>query len=230
MLLTDDTDFVNGMKMTRSDPAYRVLIGNLHKFVTRWAFWLPINDVDCDFRLIRRSVLDASSCAATAVRSASSWSSMRSGPGRSSAKCRCTTTRGSSAARSSSGPAASCTPTPTSPRMWFVLMVAAPRIRRLTPLCRIRRVSRPPDASQHRYRAFYRDRRVLITGGLGFIGSNLARAARRARRAVLIVDSLIPDYGGNLFNIRGIEDRVRVEHRRHPAAEHDELPGARAAT
>jgi hypothetical protein len=35
-----------------------VFIGNLHKFVTRWAFWLPIDDVDCDYRLIRRSVLD----------------------------------------------------------------------------------------------------------------------------------------------------------------------------
>ena len=57
-LLVDDTDFVNGMKMARSDPAYRVFIGNLHKFVTRWAFWLPIDDVDCDYRLIRRSVLD----------------------------------------------------------------------------------------------------------------------------------------------------------------------------
>jgi glycosyltransferase involved in cell wall biosynthesis len=58
MLLTDDTHFVNGMKMTRQDPPHRVFIGNLHRFATRWSFWLPINDVDCDFRLIRRSVLD----------------------------------------------------------------------------------------------------------------------------------------------------------------------------
>jgi len=57
MLLTDDTHFVNGMKMTRQDPAYRVFVGNLHKFVTRWMFWLPIIDVDCDYRLIRRSIL-----------------------------------------------------------------------------------------------------------------------------------------------------------------------------
>ena len=57
-LLVEDTDFVNGMKMSRSDPAYRVFVGNLHKFVTRWAFWLPIDDVDCDYRLIRRSVLE----------------------------------------------------------------------------------------------------------------------------------------------------------------------------
>ena len=58
MLMSDDTDFVNGLKMTRQDPPYRVFLGNLHRFVTRWAFWLPIIDVDCDFRLIRRSILD----------------------------------------------------------------------------------------------------------------------------------------------------------------------------
>ena len=57
MLLTDDTHFVNGMKMTRQDPPHRVFIGNLHRFITRWSFWLPISDVDCDFRLIRRSIL-----------------------------------------------------------------------------------------------------------------------------------------------------------------------------
>ncbi len=58
MLLSADVDFVNGIKMTRQDPPYRVFAGNVHKFVTRWCFWLPIIDVDCDFRLIRRSVLD----------------------------------------------------------------------------------------------------------------------------------------------------------------------------
>jgi glycosyltransferase involved in cell wall biosynthesis len=58
MLLTPDTDFVNGIKMTRQDPPHRVFAGNLHRFLMRWTFWLPINDVDCDFRLIRRSVLE----------------------------------------------------------------------------------------------------------------------------------------------------------------------------
>jgi UDP-glucose 4-epimerase len=58
--------------------------------------------------------------------------------------------------------------------------------------------------------AFYRGRRVMITGGLGFIGSNLARRLAALGADVLLVDSLIPDYGGNFFNIAGIEDRVRV--------------------
>jgi UDP-glucose 4-epimerase len=53
-------------------------------------------------------------------------------------------------------------------------------------------------------------KRVLITGGLGFIGSNLARRLVELGAHVTLVDSLIPEYGGNLFNIAGIEDRVRV--------------------
>ncbi len=60
------------------------------------------------------------------------------------------------------------------------------------------------------YGDFYRGRRVMITGGLGFIGSNLARRLVSLGADVLLVDSLIPDYGGNLFNIAGIEDRVHV--------------------
>ncbi len=53
-------------------------------------------------------------------------------------------------------------------------------------------------------------RKVLITGGLGFIGANLARRLVDLGAEVLLVDSLIPEYGGNLFNIAGVEDRVRV--------------------
>lgn len=51
---------------------------------------------------------------------------------------------------------------------------------------------------------------VLITGGLGFIGSNLAHRLVDLGAKVTLVDSLIPEYGGNLYNIAGIEDRVRV--------------------
>jgi UDP-glucose 4-epimerase len=57
---------------------------------------------------------------------------------------------------------------------------------------------------------FYKNRRVMITGGLGFIGSNLAHRLVALGADILLVDSLIPDYGGNLFNIAGITDRVRV--------------------
>jgi len=61
-----------------------------------------------------------------------------------------------------------------------------------------------------RHRAFYRGRSVMITGGLGFIGSNLARQLVDLGADVLLVDSLIPEYGGNIFNIDGIADRLRV--------------------
>jgi UDP-glucose 4-epimerase len=51
---------------------------------------------------------------------------------------------------------------------------------------------------------------VLITGGLGFIGSNLAHRLVDLGAHVTLVDSLIPEYGGNLRNLHGIEQRVRV--------------------
>ena len=60
------------------------------------------------------------------------------------------------------------------------------------------------------YRGFYKGRRVLVTGGLGFIGSNLATRLVAEGADVLLVDALIPEYGGNPFNIAGIRDRVTV--------------------
>jgi UDP-glucose 4-epimerase len=60
------------------------------------------------------------------------------------------------------------------------------------------------------HRDFYRGRQVLVTGGLGFIGSNLCRALADLGARVTAVDSLLPDYGGNLFNLSGYEERVRI--------------------
>lgn len=56
----------------------------------------------------------------------------------------------------------------------------------------------------------YAQAKVLITGGLGFIGSNLARALVAQGAEVTLVDSLIPQYGGNPFNIDDIRDKVTV--------------------
>ncbi|HYC22256.1 MAG TPA: NAD-dependent epimerase/dehydratase family protein [Candidatus Bathyarchaeia archaeon] len=51
---------------------------------------------------------------------------------------------------------------------------------------------------------------VLVTGGLGFIGSNVARRLVHLGARVTLVDSMIPDYGGNLFNVHDIRDDVTV--------------------
>ncbi len=61
------------------------------------------------------------------------------------------------------------------------------------------------------YRAgTYTGRRVMITGGLGFVGSNLARRLVELEAEVLLVDSLVPQYGGNLFNVHDIEKQLRI--------------------
>jgi UDP-glucose 4-epimerase len=56
----------------------------------------------------------------------------------------------------------------------------------------------------------FHNKQILITGGLGFIGSNLARALVKQGASVTLVDSLIPQYGGNFFNIVDIRDQVSV--------------------
>jgi UDP-glucose 4-epimerase len=55
-----------------------------------------------------------------------------------------------------------------------------------------------------------RGAQVLVTGGLGFIGSNLARRLVEIGANVTLIDSMIPEYGGNLFNVYDIADRVRI--------------------
>jgi UDP-glucose 4-epimerase len=56
----------------------------------------------------------------------------------------------------------------------------------------------------------FQNKNILITGGLGFIGSNLACRLAQLGAEVTLVDSLIPEYGGNLFNVEPVKDRVRI--------------------
>ncbi|MGC9325560.1 MAG: NAD-dependent epimerase/dehydratase family protein [Desulfomonilia bacterium] len=58
--------------------------------------------------------------------------------------------------------------------------------------------------------SFYCGKDVLITGGLGFIGSNLAIRLVDYGAKVTLVDSLIPEYGGNLYNVEPIKDDVKI--------------------
>lgn len=56
----------------------------------------------------------------------------------------------------------------------------------------------------------FKGKRALITGGMGFLGSNLAIALVNSGADVMVMDSMIPGYGGNLFNIASIRDKLTV--------------------
>jgi UDP-glucose 4-epimerase len=64
-----------------------------------------------------------------------------------------------------------------------------------------------PEINSH-----FNGKRVLITGGLGFIGSNLAQRLITAGAHITIADSLIPEYGGNPYNIAGLENQVSISY------------------
>src|SRR5689334_4540393 len=64
-LMTDDIDVVNGYKITRSDPLHRIIIGDIYSWIVRLAFGIKIRDVDCDFRLVRRTSYDRVRLAST---------------------------------------------------------------------------------------------------------------------------------------------------------------------
>jgi glycosyltransferase involved in cell wall biosynthesis len=52
------SDFINGVKIGRSDPLHRAIIGRVYHWFVRLSFGLPLKDVDCDFRLFRKSIFD----------------------------------------------------------------------------------------------------------------------------------------------------------------------------
>jgi glycosyltransferase involved in cell wall biosynthesis len=56
--MSSDIDWVNGYKISRSDPMHRVVIGRLYHHIVKILFGFKVRDVDCDFRLIRRDVFD----------------------------------------------------------------------------------------------------------------------------------------------------------------------------
>jgi UDP-glucose 4-epimerase len=68
----------------------------------------------------------------------------------------------------------------------------------------------PQHLDERQLARAYRGRRALVTGGLGFIGSNLARRLASFGARVTVVDSLIPEYGGNLRNLAGLEGVIQV--------------------
>jgi UDP-glucose 4-epimerase len=65
-------------------------------------------------------------------------------------------------------------------------------------------------AAPTNFRRAFSGKRVLVTGGLGFIGSNLVRALVALGARVTVVDSLVPEYGGNRRNLAGLAARVKI--------------------
>jgi glycosyltransferase involved in cell wall biosynthesis len=56
--MSDDVDWVNGWKISRSDPLHRIVIGRIYHHMVKLLFGLKVRDVDCDFRLMRRRIFD----------------------------------------------------------------------------------------------------------------------------------------------------------------------------
>ena len=54
----EDSDLVNGYKISRSDPLHRIIIGRVYHHIVKQMFGLTVRDVDCDFRLMRRRIFD----------------------------------------------------------------------------------------------------------------------------------------------------------------------------
>jgi UDP-glucose 4-epimerase len=80
----------------------------------------------------------------------------------------------------------------------------------------------PPMPALSPLAKHYSDRRVLITGGAGFIGSNLARQLVRWGARVTVVDGMIPAYGGNPRNLAGYAHRLDMNVA--DVRDHDRLP------
>jgi UDP-glucose 4-epimerase len=64
--------------------------------------------------------------------------------------------------------------------------------------------------NEHKHFGEYKGRTALVTGGLGFIGSNLVRRLVEVGAEVSVLDALLPDQGGNLFNVADVRDRIEV--------------------
>jgi glycosyltransferase involved in cell wall biosynthesis len=56
--MTPNVDLVNGYKISRSDPLHRVIIGRIYHYIVSTLFGLKLRDVDCDFRLMRRTIFE----------------------------------------------------------------------------------------------------------------------------------------------------------------------------
>ncbi len=96
-------DLVNGYKISRSDPLHRIVIGRIYHHTVKLLFGLTVRDVDCDFRLIRRRVFDRCTLEkSSGVICLELMKKITDAGLLHRRRCRCTTTTGRTASRSSS--------------------------------------------------------------------------------------------------------------------------------
>ena len=233
------SDFVNGTKIGRSDPLHRAIIGRLYHWSVRIAFGLKLSDVDCDFRLFRRGIFDKVEltkdsgviCVELMKKVQDNGYRIQEVPVHQlSPRLRqepvlqlSTHRQDAHRPRAAVGRSRRPESPPATPGFENRRTFRTGRTRRT--LCNgrhrercalIRHATRAvsstqlTQANEDLFRKTFENTKVLITGGLGFIGSNLAKALVPLGADVLLVDSLIPDYGGNLFNIADVESEVTV--------------------
>ena len=182
------------------------MIGRLYHWFVKLAFGLRLRDVDCDFRLMRRSVFDKVRLTrSSGVICVELMKKVQDHGYRIAEVPVHHFHRSYGKSQFFNFPRVARTLVDLA-RLWVELVV-----RRLPPRARHRAraaAARSRPVSDHR--DSYRGRKVLVTGGLGFIGSNLCRTLADLGAQVPAVDSLLPDYGGNLFNLDGYEDKVRI--------------------
>ena len=63
--MTADVDLVNGYKISRADPLHRIVIGRVYHYIVSMMFGFKLRDVDCDFRLMRRTIFERINLAKT---------------------------------------------------------------------------------------------------------------------------------------------------------------------
>ena len=215
--LTPDVDIVNGYKISRSDPLGRIIIGKVYHYTMKLLFGFTIRDVDCDFRLIRREVfkkvhLDSYSgsiCVEFITKAQDLGFHFAEVPvhhyHRAHGKSQFFNfPRIWQTVRQLSG-------------LWWTLRVKRAHLKAPAPaplpLERRRMIEQQPS--------YWRGVRTLVTGGLGFIGSNLVHRLHALGARVMVVDALIPGHGGDRANLDGLELRCRGDRRRpaRPAAD-----------
>ena len=200
-------DFVNGYKIGRSDPLHRIVIGRVYHWFVRTVFGLRLRDVDCDFRLMRRAVFEKVVLTrSSGVICVELMKKVQDHGFRIAEVPVHHFHRSYGKSQFFNVPRVGRTLLDLM-RLWVELVWRREHLRPPKPATAARG-PRGPRVSDHR--DFYRGRQVLVTGGLGFIGSNLCRTLADLGAHVLAVDSLLPDYGGNLFNLAGYEDKVRI--------------------